>query len=91
MRKILLLVLAGLQIRAAIAQGHTPPYLQKSLSGESLQRVELQTTGGNIAVYGVPAAEARLEVYVWGNHDGGGDISKEEIERRLNEQYDLQI
>lgn len=91
MRKIFLLLLAGLQIRAAVAQGHTPPYLQKSLSGESLQRAELQTTGGNIALYGVPAAEARLEVYVWGNHDGGSEISKEEIERRLNEQYDLQI
>ncbi|HEX9512062.1 MAG TPA: DUF4097 family beta strand repeat-containing protein [Puia sp.] len=92
MRKILLLLLAGLQIRAAEAQfsGH-PPYLQKSLSGESLQRVELETSGGNISVYGVPAAEARLEVYVRGNHDGEGELSKEEIEKRLNEQYDLNI
>src|SRR5258706_7822963 len=94
MRMILFLVLAGLQIRAAEAQkssGHTPPYLQKSLAGVSLQQVELETTGGNISVYGVPDAEARLEVYVRGNHDGEGEIPKEEIERRLNEQYDLNI
>jgi DUF4097 and DUF4098 domain-containing protein YvlB len=92
MRKILLLVLAGLQIRTAEAQGHTPPYLQKSLAGESIQQIELETTGGNISVFGVPAAEARLEVYVRGNHDNGeGEIAKEEIEKRLNEQYDLTI
>lgn len=92
MRKIFILLLAGLQIRAAVAQGHTPPYLQKSLAGESVQRIELETTGGNIYVAGVPAGEARLEVYVWGNHgneDNG--LSKEEIEKRLNEQYDLSI
>lgn len=92
MRKILFLVLAGLQIRAAIAQGHTPPYLQKSLASESLSRMELQTTGGNISVTGVPATEARLEVYIWGNHGNDDrDLSKEEIEKRLNEQYDLTI
>ena len=92
MRKILLLLLAGLQIGAAQAQSGRAPYLKKSLSGESLQRIELQTTGGNIAVVGVPAGEARLEVYVWGNHSNDDrDLSKDEIEKRLTEQYDLNI
>lgn len=93
MRKILFLIIAGLQIRAAVAQGHTPPYSQKSLASESVQRVNLQTTGGNISVTGVPASEARLEVYIRGNHDNNDDrdLSKEEIEKRLNEQYDLTI
>ena len=92
MRKLFFLVLAGCQILAAEAQSrHTPPYLQKSLSGESIQRIELETNGGNISVFGVPAAEARLEVYVWGNNGNDGDLSKEEIEKRLNEQYDLTI
>lgn len=93
MRKIFFLILAGLQIRAAeaqVASGHTPPYLQKSLAGESLQRVDLQTTGGNISVAGVPAAEARLEVYVRGNHNNE-ELSKEDIEKRLNELYELTI
>jgi DUF4097 and DUF4098 domain-containing protein YvlB len=91
MRKILFLVLAGWQILAAEAQsGHTPPYLLKSLAGESIQRVELATNGGNISVFGVPAAEARLEVYVWGNHDNE-ELSKEEIAKRLQEQYELTI
>jgi len=90
MRKILLLLLAGLQIGAANAQSGHAPYLKKVLSGESLQRIELETTGGNIAVFGVPAAEARLEVYIWSNH-GSEDLSKEEIEKRINEQYDLNI
>jgi DUF4097 and DUF4098 domain-containing protein YvlB len=95
MRKILFLVLAvvGLSILTAEAQsGHTPPYLQKSLAGESLQRIELATTGGNISVTGVPAAEARLEVYVRGNHNNDeSELSKEEIEKRLQEQYELTI
>jgi len=91
MQKILLVLLLASQIRVAQAQsGRTPPFLSKSIASESVQSLESQTSGGNIAVYGVPAAEARVEVYIYSNH-GNDDISREEIQKRLDEQYNLTV
>jgi len=92
MKKLTLFLLSGLQILAVAAQsssGGTRPYLQKSLTGLSIQQVTAETSGGNISVSGVPDAEARLEVYVRGNH--GEDLSNEDVKRRLDEQYDLTV
>lgn len=92
MKKIVLFVLAAVQISLAGAQsGGTPPYLQKSFAGDDIQSVYSETSGGNISVYGVPAAEARVEVYVFGNNGRDGDLSREEIKRRLEEQYELVV
>lgn len=92
MQKILLVLLLASQIRVAQAQssGRTPPFLSKSFAGESVQSLESQTSGGNISVYGVPAAESRVEVYIYSDH-GDGDLSKEEIQKRLDEQYTLTV
>lgn len=92
MQKILfLLLLSGFQVWAANAQsGHTPPFLVRSLASESLQEINAQTTGGNISVTGVSAADARLEVYIRGNNNDE-DLPKAEIQRRLDELYELTI
>jgi hypothetical protein len=66
------------------------PYTTKSLSSESVKSTEVQTSGGSISVTGVnSAAETKVEVYISSNN-GRNDISKEEIEKRLQE-YDLTI
>ncbi|MDO6435000.1 DUF4097 family beta strand repeat-containing protein [Flavitalea sp. BT771] len=92
MKKLSLLILSGLQILAVAAQspsGGTRPYLQKSLAGLSIREVTAETSGGNIYVSGVPDAEARVEVYVRGNH--GEELSGEDARRRLEEQFDLTV
>ena len=92
MQKIfILLLVSGLLSHPVDAQsGRTPPFLVKSLSGESIQGVNCETTGGNISVTGVPASEARVEVYVRGNHNDE-ELSKDEIQKRLDEMYTLTI
>ena len=66
------------------------PLVTKSLSNESVKNVEVQTSGGSISVSGVAASEARIEVYVSPNNNKN-NLSKEEIQQRLNEKYDLSI
>jgi hypothetical protein len=65
-------------------------YMTKSLSGDAIKNVEVKTSGGSIFVTGVSASEARLEVFIRGNNNPG-DLSKDEIQKRLNENYDLDI
>ncbi|HVV02690.1 MAG TPA: DUF4097 family beta strand repeat-containing protein [Puia sp.] len=91
MKKLYLVLLVGFQVYMASAQdsGRSPLYLQKPLSGLSIQQVAAETSGGNISVSGVPDNEARLEVYIRDNR--GQDLSKEEIRKRLDEQFDLII
>jgi DUF4097 and DUF4098 domain-containing protein YvlB len=89
MKKFTLLLIAGFLTLMTTVSAQTPPYLQKSLSGLSIQQVEAETSGGNISVTGVSDGEARLEVYVRGNHGEG--LNNEELKRRLEEQFDLTI
>ena len=64
--------------------------MTKSLSSESVKSTEVQTSGGSISVTGVnSAAETKVEVYISSNN-GRDNISKEEIEKRLQE-YDLNV
>uniref|UniRef100_F4CDL4 Adhesin domain-containing protein n=1 Tax=Sphingobacterium sp. (strain 21) TaxID=743722 RepID=F4CDL4_SPHS2 len=74
----------------ASAQDTPSPYLTKSLRSENIRSVDLQTSGGSLTVEGVNDSEARLEVFVQGNN-GNNRLSKEEIEQRLKDSYDLQI
>ncbi len=65
-------------------------YLAKSLSGQSINNVEAKTSGGSIDVSGGHTQDARLEVYVSTNgvfHT----LSKDEIEKRINDDYDFSV
>lgn len=89
MKKIFLLLFIITASLAVTAQEKTP-YMTKSLSGESVKSTEVQTSGGSISVTGVnSAAETKVEVYISSNN-GRDNISKEEIEKRLQE-YDLNV
>lgn len=84
-------MLAGLTI-SANAQTNTgeKPYLSKSLANETINDVEVKTSGGSISVTGSDASEARVEVYVNPNNRPH-DLSKEDMKRRLEEDYDLNV
>jgi len=92
MKKALMVLLAGCLPWITMAQStERTPFLTKPLSKETFQKAELETTGGNITVKGVAVAEARLEVYVFPSNDNQRDLSKEEIQKKLDEYYDLNI
>jgi DUF4097 and DUF4098 domain-containing protein YvlB len=66
-------------------------YLNKSLTADAINQVDARTSGGDIQVTGVSnSSEARIEVYVTenGHH---GEYSKEEIQSRINADYDLTV
>jgi hypothetical protein len=67
------------------------PFMSKSLSNESVKQVIIETTGGNISVVSDGPADARLEVYVQSNNGKNSSLSKEEIKKRLEDEYDLNI
>jgi Toastrack DUF4097 len=92
MKKYLLfLPLAILQLSVmAQFKSDKEPLITKSLTNESIKNVEVQTSGGSISVSGAAASEARIEVYVSPNNNKN-NLSKEEIQQRLKDKYDLNI
>jgi DUF4097 and DUF4098 domain-containing protein YvlB len=68
------------------------PFMTKSLSGQTIKNVEVETSGGNIEVTGGAAGNYRLEVYVRPNNYRNSDnFSKEDLQKLLDEYYDLNI
>jgi DUF4097 and DUF4098 domain-containing protein YvlB len=59
------------------------------LSKENISEVLSRTSGGGISVSGVSSTEARVEVYIRSNN--GRELSKEEIKRKLEEDYSLNL
>jgi DUF4097 and DUF4098 domain-containing protein YvlB len=88
MKKILLALLIGLP--ALLLGQDQKPYETKSLSGQSIKNIELQTSGGSLSVSASSSTEARLEIYIRGNN-GKDDLSREEIKARLDERYELNV
>lgn len=83
------IIILFLSVSAALfGQEREIPYQTRSLSGENISQVDVTTSGGSIAVTGVPGSEARVEVYVRGN--SSALLSKEEIRERM-ENYKLEI
>ncbi|HTQ65366.1 MAG TPA: hypothetical protein VMI12_11235 [Puia sp.] len=83
------LIISLLTIIAFAVKAQKIPYMTKSLTNESVKEVEAKTQGGSISVTGV-TADARVEVYISGN-GRLSDLSKEEIQSRLNEYYELSV
>jgi hypothetical protein len=90
MKKVLFLLAFGLPVMSLYAQRDRQPFLQKSFARGAVKALESETSGGNISVLGSTSGDARVEVYVQGNN-GRTDLSREEIQRRLDEQYDLTV
>jgi len=91
MKKYLFLFAIACQVYAVKAQNSSEtPYINKSLSSDDIQSVEAHTQGGSILVKGGSAADAHIEVYVWGNNSND-NLSKDEIQKRLNDDYTLDV
>ena len=91
MKKYLGILLFGSLVVSVKAQESSrEPYMVKSLTAEAIQNVRVETTGGNISVAGADA-EARIEVYVWPGNSRDRNLSKDEIKKRLEADYDLSI
>lgn len=91
MKKILFFFLAAsLSIGlSAQSSSNKEPFLTKSLANEAVKNVQVETSGGSIAVTGVNSSEARIEVYVTPNNNS--NLSHQEIQKRLEEDYILDI
>ncbi|MEO7561089.1 MAG: hypothetical protein ABIT07_00770 [Ferruginibacter sp.] len=90
-KNIFLFILAGYSALLNAQSLDKEPYLTKSLSNESVKNVTLETIGGNISVIAVDGSETRLEVFVNPNNNKENSSSKEEIKRRLEQDYDFNI
>ncbi len=88
---MVLFVLAGLAFTASAQSREGMLYMTKTLSADDIKQVEANTSGGGIKVSGVNASEARIEVYVSENNGRLSNLSKEEIQKRLEEDYEFSV
>ena len=65
-------------------------YTTKSFKDASPKKIVAGTSHGNISVSDVPASQTRVEVYVHSNN-GNQELSKQEIQKKLDEYYTLEI
>jgi hypothetical protein len=87
-----LLLISSFSIVLSAQDKSDMPFLTKSFAGASIKNVESKTSGGNITVIGSAASEPKIEVFVWpSNKNKNASISKEEIQKRLDEDYNLTI
>lgn len=87
MKKLLFFLVLASATTVASAQDNKVPYLTKALGADNVKAVFVNTSGGSISVKG--GEEARIEVYIVGNNNS--NLSKEEIAKRLQEDYTLDI
>jgi len=91
MKTYLILLIVACQSIVALAQDNEnrTPYLTKSLANDAINRVVVSTSAGGIEVSGQSGQAPRVEVYIRGNNNR--ELSKEEIKKRLDEDYDLNV
>jgi len=89
MKTIFTLLFATCLGAAALAQDNQTPYLTKSLANDGINSVVVSTSAGGINVSGKSGEAPRIEVYIKGNNDR--ELSKEEIKKRLDEDYEMTI
>jgi len=91
MKKFFFLLLAATGTAYTVnAQDNKEPYLTQSLSSETIKQANVETSGGSISVQGSAQGEARIEMYVNSNN-GISSLSKDEIKKRLEEDYIIKI
>lgn len=93
MKKVCLILMISCTGHIMMAQNNKmpDPFLTKSLSGAMIKMVEAQTSGGNIAVESVATGQERVEVFIGAANTNNNPLSKEEIQKRLDELYNLTI
>jgi hypothetical protein len=66
-------------------------FLIRNFKGASVKEVESTTSGGNISVESVAGDQQRVEVFIWPSNRNKGSLSKDEIQKRLDELYNLKV
>lgn len=90
MKSLFTLLIIVCQTAVCLAQDNDKtPYLTKSLAGDAISSVVVSTSAGGINVSGQSGEQPRVEVYIRGNNNR--ELSREEIKKRLDEDYDLDI
>jgi DUF4097 and DUF4098 domain-containing protein YvlB len=91
MKRNLLVLFIACQSVVAFAQNdwNKTPYQTKSLANDAIKDVFVQTSGGSISVSGASGEAPRVDVFVRGNNNN--ELSKEEIQKRLDEDYILEV
>jgi DUF4097 and DUF4098 domain-containing protein YvlB len=90
MKKHLILSAIVLASLAGNSQsGSKTPFLTKEFANQSIKEVESKTSGGNISVSG-GSGTPKVEVYVTPNN-GRDNLSKEELQKRLDEDFTLTV
>ncbi len=90
MKKNILLIAALISAGGAMSQDSKTPYQTKSLASDGIKNVEVRTSGGSISVTGGEASP-RVEMYVTPNGNREGSLSKDEIQKRLAEDYEITL
>jgi DUF4097 and DUF4098 domain-containing protein YvlB len=88
MKKLLLILSVTCCSNMLLAQ---EAFLIKNFKGGAVKEVESTTSGGNISVESVSGDQQRVEVFIWPSNRNKGALSKEEIQKRLDELYDLTV
>ncbi len=88
MKKLLLILSVTCYSNMLMAQ---EAFLIKNFKGDVIKEVESTTSGGNISVESTSADQQRVEVFIWPSNRNKGSLSKEEIQKRLDELYDLTV
>jgi DUF4097 and DUF4098 domain-containing protein YvlB len=93
MKKLFLFLLLSATLISLRAQfdAEKTPLITQSLVNDNIKNVFAETSGGNITVIGVPAGEAKLEVYVVPNNYRKNPVSEEEIRSRMKEYYEIKF
>ena len=90
MKKYLfLLLISSLSIVLSAQDKNDIPFLTKLFS-ESIKNVESETSGGSITVTGSTAGQSKVEVFIRPSRDKNS-LSKEEIQKKLDEEYNLTV
>ena len=93
MKKLFLFFLTCYSAGTLTAQDQkNEPFTTKSFANQSIKNVEVETSGGNIIVESASADKSRVEVFVRpSNGKKNAALSREEIQKKLDEHYDLKI
>ncbi|HEY2583312.1 MAG TPA: hypothetical protein VGI43_15985, partial [Mucilaginibacter sp.] len=90
MKNCFLVLFIACQSYVAFGQDwNKTPYDTRSLANDAIKNVYVKTSGGSISVSGEAGQAPRVEIYVRGNNNQ--EFSREEIKKRLDEDYDLKV
>ena len=94
MKKILMMLVASSSLSLATAQesNKMEPFSRQSFAGQAIREVEAETSGGNIHVESSSADKTSIEIFVSpANGKNRSSVSKEELQKKLDELYNLEI